>query len=200
MAWMLLTNGAPDEPDTRDWNAICSTPGPRQIFAALFEDLAPEGMPERTTTEVSEDETHRLHTIWLGTNVLGVKVTEVESPETTAFPMYCTWETFGLKGTKVIWKYSLEKAGQLGYSAFRNGNLKCSFDIRPIGNASVRFGSGLSARFRSSNSCSNRQRVGQTRPSCPIDIQFLLFRRTRTIHRPHRFGQSIFRESERTRV
>lgn len=128
MAWMLLTNGAPDEPDTGDWDAICSTPGPRQIFAALFEDLAPDGMPERTMTEVSEDETHRLHMIWLGTNVLGVKVTEVESPETTAFPMYCTWETFGLKGTKVIWKYSLEKAGQLGYSAFRNGILKCSFD------------------------------------------------------------------------
>ena len=87
-------------------------------------------MPPRTATEVSEDETHRVHTIWLGTNVLGVKVTEVESPETTAFPMYCTWETFGLTGTKVIWKYSLEKAGQLGYSAFRNGNLKCNFDTR----------------------------------------------------------------------
>ncbi len=85
-------------------------------------------MPVRTTTEVSEDQTHRVHTIWLGTNVLGVKVTEVESAETTAFPMYCTWETFGLRGVKVIWKYSLEKASQLGYSAFRNGDLKCNFD------------------------------------------------------------------------
>ncbi len=128
MAWMLLANGAPDEPDTGDWDAICSTPGPRQVFATLFEELAPDGMPARTTTEVSEDETHRLHTIWLGTNVLGVKVTEVESPETTAFPMHCTWETFGLKGMKVIWKYSLERAGQLGYSAFRHGALKCRFD------------------------------------------------------------------------
>lgn len=128
MAWVNLAGGGPDEPDTGDWDTICSTPGPRQIFAALFEALAPPGMPARTTTEVSEDETHRVHTIWLGTNALGVKITEVESPETTAFPMYCTWETFGLRGTKVIWKYSLEKAGQLGYSAFRNENLKCSFD------------------------------------------------------------------------
>jgi hypothetical protein len=119
MAWMILTGGGPDEPDTGDWDAICSTPGPRQIFAALFEALAPPGMPARTTTEVSEDETHRLHTIWLGTNALGVKVTEVESPETTAFPMHCTWETFGLRGTKVIWKYSLEKAGQ-----------RCSLKVR----------------------------------------------------------------------
>lgn len=128
MAWMLLTNGAPDEPDTGDWDAICSTPGPRQIFAALFDDLTSVGMPARTTTEISEDETHRVHSLWLGTNVLGVKVTEVESPETTSFPMYCTWETFGLRGTKVIWKFSLENAGQLGHSAFRNGNLKCNFD------------------------------------------------------------------------
>ena len=28
----------------------------------------------------------------------------------------------------MIWKYSLEKAGQLGYSAFRNGDLKCNFN------------------------------------------------------------------------
>ncbi len=128
MAWMLLTNGAPDEPYSGDWDAICSTPGPRQVFAALFEELAPDGMLARTTAEATEDETHRLHTIWLGTNALGVKVTEVESSETTAFLMYCIWETFGLKGMKVIWKYSPEKAGQLGYSAFRNGALKCSFD------------------------------------------------------------------------
>ncbi len=61
MAWMLLANGAPDEPDTGDWDAICSTPGPRQIFAALFEELSSVGMPARTTTEVSENETHRVH-------------------------------------------------------------------------------------------------------------------------------------------
>ncbi len=42
--------------------------------------------------------------------------------------MYCTWETFGLTGTKVIWKYSLEKAGQLGYAAFRHEKLRCRFD------------------------------------------------------------------------
>ncbi len=128
MLRMHLTNGAPDEPDTGDWDAICAAPGPRQIFAALYLELAHVGLPESTAMEVSEDEIHRVNTIWLGTNLLGVKVTEIESPETTAFPMYCTWETFGLPAMKVIWKYSLEKAGQLGYVAFRHEKLECTFD------------------------------------------------------------------------
>ena len=155
---MLLGNGAPDEPDTGDWDAICSTPGPRQIFAALFEELSSVGMPARTTTEVSENETHRVHTIWLGTNVLGVKVTEVESPETTAFPMYCTWETFGLRGTKVIWKYSLEKAGQLGYSAFRNGDLTCNFELP--GRSAALYGD-LAADYRQSSGLRTHAAIGR---------------------------------------
>jgi len=85
-------------------------------------------LPEPSPAEVSEDETHRVHSIWFGSDASGVHVTETESPETTAFPMFCTWETFGLPGMKVIWNYSLEYAGQLGYAAFRHGKLVCNFD------------------------------------------------------------------------
>jgi hypothetical protein len=60
--------------------------------------------------------------------LLAVHGSEIESPETTAFPMYCTWETFGLPGMKVMWKYSLEYARQLGNTAFRHGKLECTFD------------------------------------------------------------------------
>jgi hypothetical protein len=127
MLKMQLSSGAPDEPDTGDWDAICATPGPRWLFAALFCEIA-AGLPEQSPTEVSEDETHRVHTIWFGSDAFGVRVTEIQSPETTAFPMFCTWETFGLPGMKVIWSYSLEYAGQLGYAAFRHGNLVCNFD------------------------------------------------------------------------
>jgi hypothetical protein len=124
---MLLASGAPAEPDTGDWDAICATPGPNSLFAALFLELA-AGLPQRSPAEVSEDETHRVHTIWLGSDAFGVKVTEIESPETTAFDMHCKWETFGLPGMKVIWNFTLEHAGQLGYAAFRHGKLVCDFD------------------------------------------------------------------------
>jgi hypothetical protein len=127
MQRLQLKEGAPDEPDTGDWNAICATPGPRGLFVALFHTLA-SGLSGPSADEVSEDETHRVHTFWFGSDASGVKVTEIESPETSAFPMYCTWETFGLPGMKVIWKYALEHAGQLGYAAFRHGKLVCDFD------------------------------------------------------------------------
>ncbi|MFI5157177.1 MAG: hypothetical protein ACHQEM_13380, partial [Chitinophagales bacterium] len=99
MSKMQLSSGAPDEPDTGDWDAICDTPGPNGLFAALFSELS-MGLPEQSPTEVSENETHRVHTIWFGNDTLGVKVTEIESSETKAFPMHCTWETFGLPGIK----------------------------------------------------------------------------------------------------
>jgi len=128
MLRVKLVAGAPDEPDAGDWDAICATPGPRGVFAQLFYDIAKFSLPEPKITEESEDDVHRVHIIWCGTNRLGVKVIEIESVETSAFPMYCTWETFGLPGIKMTWKYSLEKAGQLGYAAFRHGTLEANFE------------------------------------------------------------------------
>jgi hypothetical protein len=127
MRTVRLSGGMPDEPDTGDWDALCSTPGPHQLFAALFADLA-SGLPDRSTDKAGETDTHRVHTIWFGDEALGVQVTETESIETTAFAMYCRWETFGLPGVKAVWRYALDRAGQLGYCAFRHRELVCDFD------------------------------------------------------------------------
>jgi hypothetical protein len=149
MFQILLVSGAPDEPSTGDWDALCDTPGPNTLIAALFRDLAAgtprrlerakrrlfasllgkpvPGLPGRSSAETSEDDTHRVHTIWLGGEAFGARVTETQSVVSTMFPMYCQWETFGLPGTKLIWDFKLDYAGQLGYAAFRHDRLVCTF-------------------------------------------------------------------------
>ena len=120
MLQMQLVSGAPGEPDSGDWEALCDTPGPNTLVAALFRELAAgtsgrlarakrqllaalfgkrvPGLPGQSSAEVSEDDTHRVHTIWLGSDAFGVRVTESEPVVSTMFPMYCRWETFGLPG------------------------------------------------------------------------------------------------------
>jgi hypothetical protein len=117
MLRMQLVSGAPDEPRSGDWEALCDTPGPSSLIDALFRELAAgtprrlsrmtrrwsallfakpvPGLPGQSSAAVSEDDTHRVHTIWLGGETFGVRVTETESVVSTMFPMYCRWETFG---------------------------------------------------------------------------------------------------------
>jgi hypothetical protein len=150
MLRLQLVSGAPDEPRTGDWEALCDTPGPSALIDALFRELAAgtpgrlsrmtrrwsarlfakpaPGLPGQSSTEVSEDDTNRVHTIWLGSAAFGVRVTETEPVVSTMFPMHCRWETFGLPGAKLIWDFKFDYAGQLGYAAFRHGNLVCTFD------------------------------------------------------------------------
>ena len=128
MIHLRLTGGAPDEPDSSDWDAICDAPGPRSLFASLFEEVGGRALPAQGEPETSEDASHRVHIIWCGTPSYGVKVTEIESVETTAFPMICTRESFGLPGMKLTWKFELHYAGQLGYAVFRHRSLEVNFD------------------------------------------------------------------------
>src|SRR5262249_48372360 len=123
-----LTAGAPDEPDSSDWDALCAgNPSPQQLFVALFDRIA-RGLPDQQPISLNEDHTHRVHTIWFGDHRYGIKVTEIASVETTDFPMGCTWETFGLPGMTVVWRFALAYAGQLGHCAFRQRELVCDFD------------------------------------------------------------------------
>ena len=150
MLQLQLVSGMPDEPSSGDWEALCDTPGPNTLIEALFRDLAAgtprrvtrakrrllasllgkpvPGLPGRASAEASEDDIRRVHTIWLGGEVFGVRVRETESVVSTMFPMYCQWETFGLPGTKLIWDFKLDYAGQLGYAAFRHERLVCTFN------------------------------------------------------------------------
>jgi hypothetical protein len=123
-----LKEGAPDEPDTGDWDAICATPGIESFFAILFKELADLNLPGPIIETDQEDSVQHVRVGWYGNEALGAKVTVVRCTETSAFPVYYDWETFGLSGIKVKWQYALEKAGQLGHVAYRHRSLECLFD------------------------------------------------------------------------
>ena len=121
-------DGAPDEPDTSDWNAICA-PGPEAFFEKLFHEVGGFGLPASVVTSDNQDDpVRRVKTGWRGDKTLGAEITVVECPETSDFPVYCSWETHGLPGMTVKWDYALEYAGQLGHVAFRHRRLQCAFE------------------------------------------------------------------------
>ena len=127
MQRLRLKAGAPDEPDTSDWDAICATPRIEDFFAILFKEVADFNLPAPAMESDEEDSVRHIRVGWYGSKALGAKVTVVSCTETSAFPVYCDWETFGLPGMKLRWEYALEKAGQLGHVAFRHGQLECAF-------------------------------------------------------------------------
>lgn len=124
--WMIITSGLPEEPDTSDWDALCSTPGPRSFLARLLEDRCGVDAGKATATvtsgvrygdtEVSEG--------FAGTADAGYRFSEARSLESSMFDVRLTWTTYGVPGIDVQWSFSLEKAGQLGHCAFRNGTLR----------------------------------------------------------------------------
>ena len=123
----LLQGGAPDEPDTGDWDAICDAPGPQGFLEILFQELAGFSLPAPVITDDGADDIRRVRAGWRGTPALGAKITQVECTETTDLPTLCSWETHGLPGMELRWDYALEYAGQLGHVAFRHRRLECSF-------------------------------------------------------------------------
>jgi hypothetical protein len=128
MQRLRLKDGAPDEPDTGDWDAICNTPRIGDFFAILFKEVADFDLPAPVIESDQEDSVRHIRVGWHGDQVLGAKVRVVDCTETSAFPVYCNWETFGLPGMTVRWEYALEKAGQLGHVAYRHQKLECTFD------------------------------------------------------------------------
>ena len=128
MQHLRLKDGAPDEPDTGNWDAICATPRIGDFFVILFKELAAFDLPEPVIVSDIDDPIRHVRTGCRGSKDLGAEVTVVDCPETSDFPMYCDWETFGLPGMKVKWQYALEKAGQLGHVAYRHRKLECTFD------------------------------------------------------------------------
>jgi len=128
MLQLRLKSGAPDEPDTGDWDAICSTPSLDTFFSHLFREVADFSLPAAVVAAEEEDSIRRIQTGWRGSQALGAQIIVVTCTETTDLPVYCTWETFGLPGMKIKWQYALEYAGQLGHVAFRHKELQCRFE------------------------------------------------------------------------
>jgi hypothetical protein len=128
MQRLRLKAGAPDEPDTGDWNAICATPRIGDFFAILFKEVAEFNLPDPVIETDNEDSVRHVRVGRCGSQALGAEVMVVTCTETSDFPVHCNWETFGLPGMKVRWEYALEKAGQLGHVAYRHRTLECTFD------------------------------------------------------------------------
>jgi hypothetical protein len=128
MPLLQLKDGAPDEPDTGDWDAICATPGIEAFFALLFREVADFSLPAPTIESDEEDSVRQVRVGLYGARALGAQVTVISCTETSDFPDICKWETFGLPGMKVKWDYALEKAGQLGHVAYRHRKLECAFE------------------------------------------------------------------------
>jgi hypothetical protein len=118
----------PTSPITSDWDAICATPRIDDFFALLFKEVAGFNLPDPVIESDNEHSGQHVRIGWRGSEALGAEVTVVNCSETSAFPVYCDWETFGLPGMKVRWEYALEKAGQLGHVAYRHRKLECTFD------------------------------------------------------------------------
>jgi hypothetical protein len=94
----------------------------------LFKEVANASLLESTVTSETEDSVRRIRTGWSGDRALGLEVTVIECTETTAFPVYCRYETHGLPGMTVKWNYALHYKGQLRHVVHRNGDLECAFD------------------------------------------------------------------------
>ena len=77
-------------------------------------------MPEAKVVSEEEDTIRRIQTGWRGSQELGAQITVVTCTETTDLPVYCTWETFGLPGMKLTWKYDCERPTSV--QRLSNGN------------------------------------------------------------------------------
>lgn len=128
--WLSVESGLPDEPDSSDWEAICSTPGPSTFLERLFQSAAGVGLSkgDARTESVDTVDEKEVSKGRCGGEKSGYLFTETRSRESSMFDMRLSWETYGLPGMEIRWEFSLEKAGQLGYCAFRNGTLQVRFD------------------------------------------------------------------------
>jgi hypothetical protein len=147
MTLMRSTEGGLHEPDSSDLDDIRATIGPDTFFEMLFREVGGLGLVAAEITDETEDEIQRVRKGRRGTGVKGAHIEQKECTETSDQPTYCRWETYGLPGMTVTWRYALEYAGQLGHVAFRH--VECwqiSKDRRRL-NALVRFGDASSELY-----------------------------------------------------
>ena len=128
MTLMRLTEGGVHEPDTSDWDDICDSVGPDAFFDMLFREVGGVALPAAEITDETEDDIQRVRKGRRGTAAIGARIEQRECTETTDLPTYCRWETYGLPGMTVTWRYALEYAGQLGHVAFRHVELLADFE------------------------------------------------------------------------
>ena len=125
---LTVAAGLPDEPDTSDVDALCSVPGPGSFFDRLFASLDAGVNRSNPVIESStKDDDWEFTKGFCGRKDIGLRFAEARCSETSSINMRCTWVTYGLPGVQVRREFSLEKAGQLGFAAFRHNTLQVSF-------------------------------------------------------------------------
>jgi hypothetical protein len=127
--WLTVIAGLPDEPDTSDVDALCGGRGPGSFFDRLFASLADARVDRSNPViESSTQDDDWEHTKgFCGRKDIGLRFEELRHRETSSVNMRLAWETYGLPGVQVRWEFDLEKAGQLGFAAFRHKTLQVSF-------------------------------------------------------------------------
>jgi len=128
MTLMRLTEGGLHEPDPSDWDDVCATIGPNKFFGMLFREVGGLSLGAAEIIDESEDDLQRVRHGICGTAVTGARIEETECTESSDLPTYCRWETHGLPGMTVTWRYALEYAGQLGHVGFRHIELLADFE------------------------------------------------------------------------
>ncbi len=123
MIWLELVSGHPREPD--DLDGVASSPGPAAFFDTLFAELV--GRPLGPAVIEHEEEVsgaERTVRGRRGDEAAGIRFTEWTCLETSAIPMRCTWQSYGLPGIEVCWEFSLESVNVAGPCGFRHGRLR----------------------------------------------------------------------------
>jgi hypothetical protein len=119
----------PDEPDTFDMNALCSVAGPGSFFDGLFASVIDAAVDRSSPVieSVTRDVDWEITKGFCGGADVGLRFQEFRHRETSSVDMRLAWETYGLPGVQVRWEFYLEKAGQLGFAAFRHKTLQVNF-------------------------------------------------------------------------
>jgi hypothetical protein len=130
MKWMRVKEGLPQEPNPSDYDEVCSLPGPFSFFQRLFLLLSNVGINTPgtvTETEITPMAEEEVTKGFYGREDIGLRFTARRSLETSLFGMWVSYETYGLPGIQVQWRFNLGKAGQLGYAAFSHESLEVGF-------------------------------------------------------------------------
>src|SRR2546427_13207901 len=114
MLHVRLQSGAPDEPDTSDWDAICATPSVEGFFLTLFHEVANFGLPAAVIVSGGEDDIRKIQKGLRGSQALGVEITVITCTGTSDLPTVCAFEARGLAGMNVKGDYKRDYAGQHG--------------------------------------------------------------------------------------
>jgi hypothetical protein len=126
MTWLILTQGAPDEPGLWKADQLASYPTPQHFFQALFMDCC--GMDVRSGEVMEETTDTRTTRGYRGDETMGYRWVEEASLETSSLPRYVEAQTYGVPGLTIHWSFSWAYVGQAGHAAFRHHALKARFE------------------------------------------------------------------------